>query len=568
MPDTRLIIYQVFPRLLTNLNDTCIPGGTLQQNGSGKFNDYTYELLSDIKSLGVNAIWYTGVLEMATKTDFSAYGIEKDNPHVVKGEAGSPYAIKDYYDVDPALAVNVDKRLEEYDALVKRTHKAGMKVLMDFVPNHTARRYRSDAAPEGVTPFGADDDTTLRFSPANDYYYITNQQFEPDFDISSDPAYVEFPAKVTGNDCFSAFPGRNDWYETVKLNYGRDYESGQTHFWPVPRLWGKMLHILRYWLARGVDGFRCDMVHMVPVEFWHWAIAAVKKDFPDAIFIGEIYDIGLYRSYLQYGGFDYLYDKVGLYDTIVGIEHNKFSAARLTGCWQALEGISDKMLNFLENHDEVRYGSSAFGNNPLSVTPALVVSTMFSKGPYLIYFGQEAGERGQEAEGFSGHNDRTTIFDYWSYASMRRLVTHTLTPQESWLRNLYVKILTMCNSEPALRQGSFYDLMYVNLNHQGFNPHSIFAFLRSALGQTLLIVANFSQTAQTADVRIPADAFGMMRIEPGDDIEVQDLLSQQTMHVSLHPGDETRVELPAKGAVILSLPQPKEQPSKQNINVF
>lgn len=269
--------------MLTNLNDTCIPGGTLQQNGSGKFNDYTYELLSDIKSLGVNAIWYTGVLEMATKTDFSAYGIEKDNPHVVKGEAGSPYAIKDYYDVDPALAVNVDKRLEEYDALVKRTHKAGMKVLMDFVPNHTARRYRSDAAPEGVTPFGADDDTTLRFSPANDYYYITNQQFEPDFDISSDPAYVEFPAKVTGNDCFSAFPGRNDWYETVKLNYGRDYESGQTHFWPVPRLWGKMLHILRYWLARGVDGFRCDMVHMVPVEFWHWAIAAVKKDFPDAI---------------------------------------------------------------------------------------------------------------------------------------------------------------------------------------------------------------------------------------------------------------------------------------------
>lgn len=556
MSDDRLIIYQVFPRLLTNLNKACIPSGTLEQNGSGKFNHYTPELLASIAGLGVNTVWYTGVLEMATKTDFSKYGIQSDNPHVVKGEAGSPYAIKDYYDVSPALAENVYNRLQEFEALVKRTHEAGLKCIIDFVPNHTARQYHSDKAPEGIKDFGADDNTTMRFSTANDYYYITNQQFAPQSDISSYPAYIEFPAKATGNDCFSAFPSMNDWYETVKLNYGHDYESGQIHSYPVPALWKKMVHILRYWLARGVDGFRCDMVHMVPLEFWHWALETVRKDYPNAIFIGEIYDIGQYRPYINYGGFNYLYDKVGLYDTIFGIEKHNFSAARLTGCWQSLEGISNNMLNFLENHDEVRFGSPAFGGNPLAVTPALVVSAMFSSGPYMIYFGQEAGECGQDAEGFSGHNDRTTIFDYWSYESMRRLVTDNLTQQQKWLKHLYTRVLTMCNSEPALRHGSFFDLMYVNLSHPGFNPHSQFAFLRYAPGQTLLIVANFADTSSSCSVRIPELAFNMMHIEPGEKLRLTDLLSGITMEADLTPDGETLLELPAKGALVLSLPQP------------
>ncbi len=555
MPDQRLIIYQVFPRILTNTNTACIPWGTLGQNGSGKFADFTPEVLGKIAELGVNAIWYTGVLEMATMSDFSVFGIEPDNQHVVKGQAGSPYAIKDYYDVDPALAVDVARRLEEFDALVERTHKAGMKVLIDFVPNHTARQYRSDKAPAGVEPFGASDDTTVRFSPANDYYYVTNQQFAPQVDISSPPAYVEFPAKVTGNDCFTAFPSANDWYETVKLNYGRDYESGQTHFYPIPKLWEKMVHILSYWLARGVDGFRCDMVHMVPLEFWHWALHTVRKEYREAIFIGEIYDIGQYRPYLQHGGFDYLYDKVGLYDTIVGIERHGYSTARLTGCWQSLEGISDRMLNFLENHDEVRYGSPAFGGNPLNVTPALVVSAMFSSGPYMIYYGQEVGECGQEAEGFSGLNDRTTIFDYWSYESMRRLLGGSLTSQQHWLRELYRRVLSMCNTQPALR-GNFFDLMYVNLSRPGFNPHTQFAFMRAAETQTLLIVANFADIPSECSVHIPAAAVDMMHPAVGKGLRARDLLSGRPVTLDLSPDSDTLLELPAKSALVLELPQP------------
>lgn len=559
----RLIIYQVFPRIFTNNNPCCIPWGTLGQNGSGKFNDYTAEVLGKISELGVNAIWYTGVIEMATQTDFSAHGIKADNPHVVKGRAGSPYAIKDWYDVDPSLAVDVDKRLEEFDNLVKRTHEAGLKCIIDFVPNHTARQYHSDKAPAYVEPFGHADDTTMRFHPGNDYYYITNQQFAPQFDIAAPPAYIEFPAKATGNDCFTAFPSTSDWYETVKLNYGHDYESGTDHFYPIPALWHKMVHILQYWLARGVDGFRCDMVHMVPLQFWNWALTTIRKEYPDAIFIGEIYDIAQYRPYLQYGGFNYLYDKVGLYDTIAGIERHGYSAARLTGCWQSLEGISDHMLNFLENHDEVRFGSPAFGGNPLAVTPALVVSAMFSNGPYMIYYGQEVGECGQQEEGFSGHNDRTTIFDYWSYDSCRRLLSGNLTPQQHWLRHLYTKVLTMCNTEPALCGGTFFDLMYVNLSHDGFNPHSQFAFMRYAPGQTLLIVANFADRATQCVLRIPALAFQMMHIQSGNDFPLQDLLSGITIKANLIPDGDTHLELPAKSALVLSLPQPQSDNSKQ-----
>ncbi len=555
----RPVIYQVFPRIFTNRNENCQRNGTLQENGCGKFNDYTPELLGYIRNIGATAVWYTGVVEMATKTDFSEYGIEPYNANIVKGEAGSPYAITDLYDVSPALAVDVPHRLEEFKALIARTHSTGLDCIIDFVPNHTARRYHSDSAPQGVKDIGADDDVCMFFSPTNDYYYITNQQFVPSFDISEPPhPYVEFPAKATGNDCFSAFCSRNDWYETAKLNYGHDYGDGSDHFHPIPPLWHKMVSVLRYWLSLGVDGFRCDMVFMVPLEFWHWAIPMVKKDYPDAVFIGEIYDIGQYRPFLQYGCFDYLYDKVNLYDTIVGIERSNYSTARLTGCWQALEGISDRMLNFLENHDEVRYGSEEFAGNPLSVLPSLVVSTMFSTGPYMIYYGQEIGESAKDNEGFAGMNHRSTIYDYWSYDSMRRLTsdpaggTH-LTSQERWLRSVYSKVLNMINDDAAIREGTFFDLMYVNLSNPGFDPHRHFAFLRHHGFRTLLIAVNFGQNESDIDIIIPSAAFKMMHLPELNGAKVQDLLSGDTHIINLQHDSPTSLHLEARGALVIEI---------------
>lgn len=554
----KLIIYQAFPRILTNDNANCVPGGTYEQNGSGKLDRITPRLLNSLKDMGVNTIWLTGIIEMATMTKFG--NISADNPNVVKGQAGSPYAIKDYYDVAPAIATVIENRMKEFEDLVTRTHKEGLKLIIDFVPNHTARVYHSDAAPAGVEDFGANDDISKFFAPDNNYYYITNQQFAPDFSLEQPgtEAYVEFPAKATGNDCFTAFCHKNDWYETVKLNYGFDPGNWSTHFDPIPDTWLKMLSVLRFWASKGIDGFRCDMVFMVPREFWHWAIPNVKKDYPDIIFIGEIYDVEAYRPFLDYCHFDYLYDKVNLYDTLVGIERYNKSAAQLTSCWQTVDGIGDRMLNFLENHDEVRFASREFADNPAKVVPYLVVSSMISKGPFMIYYGQELGEMAHDNEGFAGDNNRSTIFDYWSYSTIRRWYNHgecnleLLTPHEKWLRSVYSRILRLCNEAPAIADGNFFDLMYVNLRNPKFNPHRQFAFLRYTDEQVLIVIANFSDTACHVGVNIPDLAFDMIGLEEGI-FQTTDLLWGLDHSFEVERGKPAIFEIGAYDALIIPL---------------
>ena len=523
MNNVKPVIYQLLPRLFTNMNPKCVPGGTYARNGSGKLNDIDTAVIAGIKELGTTHIWLTGVIEHAEKTDWSRYGIAKDNPHVVKGEAGSPYAIKDYYDIDPDLATDPERRMEEFEALVARIHDQGMKVIIDFVPNHVARRYHSDAAPRGTEDLGAGDDTTHAFDPKNNFYYIPRQLFAPYIDMGSGKeAYIEFPAKATGNDCFSAFPSANDWYETVKLNYGVDYSDGSRHFSPTPDTWHKMLAILLFWAGKGIDGFRCDMAFMVPVEFWEWAVTIVKERYPHIVFIAEIYDTGLYREFIYRGHFDYLYDKVNLYDTLRGIQTAHCSAAQLTGCWQAVDGIGGHMLNFLENHDEQRFGSKFYAGDPAKVLPSLVVSSYLSTGPMMIYMGQELGEPASDAEGFSGYDGRTTIFDYWSLPTLRRWLgsgapsTEGLKPRERWLRDLYARVLRLCNSEKAIREGRFFDLMYVNYENPTLNPHRQYVFMRNYADETIIIAVNFSPDSAELAINIPSHAFEMLRIPEGE----------------------------------------------------
>ena len=560
------IIYQLLPRLFTNYCTTPVVGGTLQQNGSGKLNDINSTILGAIRDLGATHVWYTGIIEHAHDVDYTSYGISRQNPHIVKGNAGSPYAICDYYDIDPDLAVDVPGRMAEFEALVDRTHEAGLKVIIDFVPNHVARQYHSDAKPAGIEDFGTGDNHEMFFEPNNNFYYITRQQFSPHIDLGSGAdAYVEFPAKASGNDCFTAFPGPNDWYETVKLNYGIDYGNGSSHFDPIPDTWFKMLHILRFWASKGIDGFRCDMAHMVPAEFWHWAIPQVKQHWPEIVFIAEIYDVSLYRPYLDYAGFDYLYDKVNLYDTLRAVETANHSAARITGCWQTVEGIGDKMLNFLENHDEQRFASTFYAGDAQRVVPSLVVSAFFSTGPFMIYFGQELGEPGMDAEGFSGLDGRTTIFDYWSLATIRRWLKNgtcrgALTPQQKSLRALYRRILTLANSEAALREGSFFDLMYVNLENPGLNPHRHFAFLRHKDDGTIVIVANFGNSDDDVDLIIPRHAFMSLDLPEGIDPKARNLLeggSEAKIFASTEP---FRVHVPAHNAAVWKISSDRIKP--------
>ena len=562
------VIYQLLPRLFSNTCETCVPNGDIEQNGVGKLNDITPRVLKSIKDLGVTHVWYTGVIEHAHATDYSQYGIVRDNPYVVKGKAGSPYAISDYYDIDPDIAVDVPDRMEEFENLVKRTHDAGLKVIIDFVPNHVARRYHSDVKPSGIEDFGVNDDNTYFFSPKNDFYYIPRQKFSPSIYLGEgEAAYTEFPAKASGNDCFTAFPSQNDWYETVKLNYGVDYGDGSRHFEPIPPVWFKMLNVLRYWASKGIDGFRCDMAFMVPTEFWKWAIPNVREKYPEILFIAEIYDVGLYREFINVG-FDYLYDKVNLYDTLRGIQCSQVSAAQITNCWQAVDGIGDKMLNFLENHDEQRFASMQFAGNADLVTPSLIVSSTISTGPVMIYLGQELGEKAAEAEGFSGLDGRTTIFDYWSVPTLRRWYNEgkpgisKLTKQEKSLRKLYSTILNICNTESAISSGMFFDLMYVNYNNGKFNPHRQFAYLRGDEKATIVIAVNFDNIDVDVEINIPDLALKMLNIPEGE-IEATELLTGEKAKKVLSSQIPFATKIPHNSAVMWKIAHHAEKCSKK-----
>lgn len=526
----KFIIYQVLPRLFGNYNTTNKPNGSLEENGCGKFNSFTTKALKEIKSLGVTHVWYTGIIEHATQTDYTAFGIRKDHPAIVKGRAGSAYAIKDYYDVDPDLSENVQDRMGEFERLVERTHGAGLKVIIDFVPNHVARQYGSDAKPEGVIDLGETDLTDYAFHSKNNFYYLPGQSFHPQFDVDG---YVEFPAKATGNDQFTAHPGINDWYETVKLNYGVDYmNSRQPYFDPIPDTWHKMLHILLFWAEKKVDGFRCDMAEMVPVEFWHWAIARVKSSYPEIIFIAEVYNPQEYRNYIFHGGFDYLYDKVGMYDLLRNITCHQHAATQITHAWQSLSGIEDKMLHFLENHDEQRIASDFFAENPWKILPALIVSATLTKAPFMLYAGQELGERGMDAEGFSGLDGRTTIFDYWGVATLQQWSNKgnfdgkQLTGDQQHLRKFYRRLLNLSLIEKAISRGVMYDLQYANFHHRTYCPDKQFTYFRKYEGELILIVVNFDESAVAISLNVPVEALDYLQMESNVSYQYVDLLDE------------------------------------------
>ncbi len=559
MKTNKMIIYQVLPRLFGNDNSSNRPNGTIEENGAGKLSAFSEKALNEIKKMGFTHIWYTGIIEHATQTDYSEFNISKDHPAVVKGIAGSPYAIKDYYDVDPDLADQVNNRMQEFEALVERTHQAGLKIIIDFVPNHVARQYQSDAKPTGITDLGANDNVHTSYDVNNNFYYIPGQAFEPHFNLMCNGiCYEEFPAKATGNDRFDATPTSNDWYETAKLNYGIDYLGGHvSHFNPAPDTWHKMLQILQFWASKNIDGFRCDMAEMVPVEFWNWAIPQVKKQYPAVNFIAEIYNPNAYRNYIFEGKFDFLYDKVGLYDTLKDIIRGYKSAEAITSCWQSVDDIRKHMLYFLENHDEQRIASDFFAKDPLKAFPAMIVAATMYTNPFMIYFGQELGEAGMEAEGFSGKDGRTTIFDYWSIESVRnwrnggQYNLKKLSPEQKEIRNFYVRLLQICSSEKAIYEGVSYDLMYVNHNNPYFNTDKQYAFMRQSGKEILLIAVNFDDKETDLSVFIPSHAFDYMGIKSETTASGIDLFSGEKLTSGLQRNSHYKMKImPQNGRIL------------------
>ncbi|WP_444889262.1 alpha-amylase family protein [Microbulbifer sp. DLAB2-AA] len=549
--EKKAVIYQVLPRLFGNTNSTNKPWGTLEENGVGKFSDFTPKALNEIHALGATHIWYTGALHHALVGDYTEYGISNDDPDVVKGRAGSPYAIKDYYSVNPDLANNPAERLQEFRALVERSHEAGLKVIIDIVPNHVARAYHSLDKPQGVQDFGAGDNTQVTYARNNNFYYVVGEDFRvPVAEDSYQPLngeandlvdgqFIESPAKWTGNGARSAQPAMHDWYETVKINFGvrpdnsknfselpqeyaeRDYRA-HAQFWAdkkVPDTWEKFRDIAHYWLDFGVDGFRYDMAGMVPVEFWSYLNSSIKMRNPNTLLLAEIYTPERYRDYLHLGKMDYLYDKVGTYDAIRAVMENKGSTDKIAQVQASLVDISSHMLRFMENHDEQRIASPQFSDNPEAGKPAMLVSAVLSPAPTLVYFGQELGEPANKDAGF-GKASRTTIFDYWSVPSVRRwnnegaFDTALLTKEEKELRSFYQRLLNFSKQSPALL-GDYLDLHSYNRKQDSGYGEKQFSFARWNKTEKLLIVANFDREASKFELLIPNELLKQWKLKDG-----------------------------------------------------
>jgi len=544
------VVYQVFTRLFGNTDTTNKPWGTLEENGVGKFNDFTDKALEEIKDLGVTYIWYTGVPHHDVITDYTEFGISNDDPDVVKGRAGSPYAVKDYYNVNPDLAENPAKRLQEFEALIARTHNEGLKVLIDIVPNHVARNYEGLTNPEGVTDFGAEDDKTLTYHVDNNFYYNPGQAFKvPEWKDGyrvlggekhplADGEFDENPAKWTGNGSRLSQPDMNDWYETVKINYGVDpdgkydfvelpdsfeKEDYKAHFefWKdktVPNSWVKFRDIALYWIDKGVDGFRFDMAEMVPVEFWSYMNSAIKMKNPDAFLLAEVYQPDLYRDYIKKGKMDYLYDKVQFYDTIKNIMQGHGKTDNISPIQEDLKDIEHNMMHFLENHDEQRIASPEFAGSALKGKPAMVVSATISSSPTLIYFGQELGEPGTEDAGF-GKPSRTSIFDYIGLPSYQRWVNDKKfdggqsTEEEKELRDFYKRLLNFTINSAALAS-NYQDLHTYNRANTENYTDKVLSFARWSDDEKLVIVSNFdAENSNEFDLKIPEELIKSWNLE-------------------------------------------------------
>jgi len=585
------VVYQVFTRLFGNTNTTNKPWGTIEENGVGKFNDFTGKALQEIKDLGVTHIWYTGVLHHAMATDYTSYGISNDDPDVVKGRAGSPYAVKDYYNVDPDLAEDPAKRMEEFEALIERTHKIGLKVLIDIIPNHIARNYKGASNPESVSDFGANDNKKVTYAKHNNFYYVTGENFKvPDWKENylplggekhalADGKFEEVPAKWTGNGSRLSQPNANDWYETVKINYGvrpdntkdfealskayetKDYKEHYT-FWKgkdIPDSWKKFRDIALFWIDKGVDGFRYDMAEMVPVEFWSYMNSSIKMKKPDAFILAEVYNPSLYREYIHLGKMDYLYDKVALYDTIKHIVKGHGLTDNLPQIQEDLKDIEHHMVHFLENHDEQRMASPYFAGSAEKGKPAMVVSATIGSSPTLLYFGQDVGEPGNENAGF-GSPSRTSIFDYVGVPHHQRWMNNKqfdggqLSENEKELRDFYKRLLNFTINSSAL-MGDYREIHSYNREHTANYDHRVFSFVRWSENEKLIVVTNFdSEKGYEFELKLPEDVINPWKQRDGNYQVIDQLYKELVGKLIIENGiGKIRLKLDPLASLILKV---------------
>ncbi len=564
----REILYQLVVRHFGNHDGANVTDGTLEENGVGTFADIDDRALSRLGDMGITHVYLTGVLRQATRTDWSEIGLPPDDPDILKGRAGSFFAVRDYFDVCPDYAEDPAERLAEFDALLDRIRDAGLRSLIDLVPNHVARSYGSVVRPE--LDLGVHDDQGEFFSPDNHFFYLdggtplTLPTLDADWQLPGMDGL--FPpedgtpghhVRVTGNDIISYTPSRHDWYETVKLNYGRDFTTGASHFDPLPPTWTFMDEVLAYWQDRGVDGFRCDFAHLVPDEAWAWLIAEAKARDPETWFAAEAY---ANLQGLVDAGFDAVYED-DTYDLLKGLyngSHDKFELD------EHLAWLDDDFrphaLRYVENHDERRIASpivsgvepddSGFGSMEAGphVTP---ISYLAGPGPLMVYNGQTVGEEGAGVAGFSGENGRTSIFDYWRVPALADWVNDgafdggRLSPEQRDLHEYHRRLLHLAQ-HPLVVEGAYYGLDWYNRDQDGY-PSAAWAFGRYLPGQErlLVVVTNLALDPFEATIRIPGELVGWAGLPTA--LRVVQLFDETGDATAHEIGETTAAELPGAG---------------------
>jgi glycosidase len=538
------VIYQIVVRYFGNTNTTNQQDGTIETNGCGKFADITETALQALKDLGVTHVWLTGCLRQATLTGYPEVGLPSDDPDVVKGRAGSLFAVRDYFDVCPDYARHPVNRLDEFASLVQRVHRVGLKALFDFVPNHVARGYHSVVKPQ--LDFGTGDDTGKFFASNNHFFYLVNppsQKLTLSKPASWNPSGIKFdgefapedgsvgrPPKVTGNNVTSPTPGTDDWYDTIKLNYGYNFVDRTGHYDPRPRTWDVIDEVLAYWQARGVDGFRCDFANYVPAEAWTFLIGQARQRDANVLFFAEAYanpfagsgDPVTNLQELIDAGFDAVYHDPA-YDLLKAIYQGRASQDDYHHEMAFPPIARDRVVEYLENHDERRVASpivldagpdnSGFASAEAGyqLAPLQYLST---SGPVLMLNGQEVGEPGAEAEGYQLTDGRTTIFDYWAMPEFVKWVSGGrydgggLSETQLAIRRFYAALLGLCQDPSVLGDG-YWGLKYFNHPERFPDcPEDLYSFARfqSCSARALIVVANFRPGAAVQGrIRIPQE---------------------------------------------------------------
>jgi glycosidase len=560
------VIYQLVVRYFGNTRGANVVDGDIHENGCGQFADINDRAIAELGRLGVTHVWLTGVLRQATLTDHSSIGLPPDPPDIVKGRAGSFYAVRDCVDVCPDYAVHPERRMAEFEALLGRIHAAGLRVLIDLVPNHVSRNHASDAE---CFDFGRGDDQSQFFTPTNNFYYLVDPpgraltlpkpaHWNPPGVVFGGPFEREdgrpgHTPKATGGDDYTQVvqtqPSENIWYETIKLNYGYDFRTQQGHYDPLPRTWRMVDALIAFWQRKGVDGFRCDFAHYVPSEAWAYLIGRARQPNAAAFFMAESYpypgsaDPVHHQSQLIDAGFDAVYHSRA-YDALKRI----YQGHGVDAYEREMSALDDRSrphyLEYLENHDERRIpspivahaspGDSGFGSSHAAHQLA-PLQLLYSQGPVLVLNGQEVGEPGAGATGFKGDNGRTTLFDYWRMPSFARWVNDhaydggQLDSGSAALRRYYRDLLGLCQ-HPSITGSGYWSLgSRHGADHGPGVSKWLYAFARYApgSGRLVLVVANFRpDSAEAGQLRVPRELTRAAGVADGTSLHVRLILNE------------------------------------------